>query len=542
MGEPRTGLVRPADRLHLLPRHRKMLVALLCEHLPGIEVWAYGSRVNGQSHDGSDLDLVLRSPDLQKIPVGRIADFKDILQESDLPFLVEARDWARLPRSFHREIEREYAVLVGKEKWDNASEWPTIRFTDAVQINPAVRLERGKAYPFVDMAIVNADLRCAYAVEQRVYSGSGTRFRSGDTLMARITPCLENGKIARYCAPDSTDPAHGSTEFIVIRGRPNVTDHEFAYYLTQWGEVRHYAIGQMTGTSGRQRVPTKSLDHLAVTIPPLPEQRAIAHILGTLDDKIELNRRINETLESMARALFKSWFVDFDPVRAKMEGRDTRLPESIADLFPDRLSDSEHGEVPEGWKIRSLGECFRLTMGQSPPGNTYNDRSDGLPFFQGRSDFGFRFPENRKFTTAPTQIAQPGDTLVSVRAPVGDINMAWERCCIGRGVAALRHKSSSSSFTYYSAWAMQEKIREYEHTGTVFGAINQKQFEALQMLEPRSELIKAFDNHTRPVDIRIRNNASESRTLTVLRETLLPKLISGEIRLHDAARRVESVT
>ena len=542
MSEPRTGLVRPADRLHLLPRHRKMLVALLREHLPGIEVWAYGGRVNGQSHDGSDLDLVLRSPDLQEIPVGRVADLKKALRESNIPFLVEARDWARLPRSFHREIEREYVVLVGKEKWDNASEWPTIRFTDAVQINPAVRLERGKAYPFVDMAIVNADLRCAYAVEQRVYSGSGTRFRSGDTLMARITPCLENGKIARYCAPDSTDPAHGSTEFIVIRGRPNVTDHEFAYYLTQWGEVRHYATSQMTGTSGRQRVPTKSLDHLAVTIPPLSEQRAIAHVLGTLDDKIELNRRMNETLESMAQALFQSWFVDFDPVRAKMEGRDTGLPKPISDIFPDRLVDSERGEVPEGWKIRSLEECFRLTMGQSPPGNTYNDRSDGLPFFQGRTDFGFRFPENRKFTTAPTQVAQPGDTLVSVRAPVGDINMAWERCCIGRGVAALRHKSGSSSFTYYSAWAIQEKIREYEHTGTVFGAINRKQFGALQMLEPRSELIKAFDDHTGPVDIRIRNNASESRTLTALRETLLPKLISGEIRLHDAARWVESAT
>ena len=274
---------------------------------------------------------------------------------------------------------------------------------------------------------------------------------------------------------------------------------------------------------------------------PETEQRAIAHVLGTLDDKIELNRRMNETLESMARALFKSWFVDFDPVRAKMSGHDTGLPKPISDLFPERLVDSERGKVPQGWKIKSLGECFRLTMGQSPPGNTYNDRSDGLPFFQGRTDFGFRFPENRKFSTAPTRVAQPGDTLISVRAPVGDINMAWEQCCIGRGVAALRHKSGSSSFTYYSARAVQEQIRIYEDTGTVFGAINRKQFEALQILEPRSELIHAFDDHAGPVDTRIRNNVSESRTLTTLRETLLPKLISGEIRLRDAAKRVEGV-
>ena len=113
--------------------------------------------------------------------------------------------------------------------------------------------------------------------------------------------------------------AHGSTEFIVIRGRSGVTDNDFAYYLSQWEDVRNYAVGQMTGTSGRQRVPVDSLDHLEIPLPSLPEQRAIAHVLGTLDDKIELNRRMNETLEEMARALFKSWFVDFEPVRAKME-------------------------------------------------------------------------------------------------------------------------------------------------------------------------------------------------------------------------------
>ena len=222
MSKPYTGPALPADRLHLLPRHREMLLALLREHLPGIEVWAYGSRVNGQSHDGSDLDLVLHSPDLQEIPIGRVGDFWEALRESNIPFLVEARDWARLPKGFHPEIEREYVVLVEKEEWNDASEWPTIRFTDAVQINPPVRLERGKAYPFVDMGTVNAGFRCAYSVERRVYSGSGTRFRSGDTLMARITPCLENGKIARYCAPDPTDFAHGSTEFIITEDVPTL--------------------------------------------------------------------------------------------------------------------------------------------------------------------------------------------------------------------------------------------------------------------------------------------------------------------------------
>ncbi len=158
--------------------------------------------------------------------------------------------------------------------------------------------------------------------------------------MARITPCLENGKVAQYSDQERTGFAFGSTEFIVIRGRPKFTDTNYAYYLTKWNEVQDYAIGQMTGTSGRQRVPAESLNHLIVPVPPLPEQRAIAHILGTLDDKIELNRKMNETLEAMARAIFKAWFVDFEPVRAKMEGRWQRgqslpgLPAQLYDPLP----------------------------------------------------------------------------------------------------------------------------------------------------------------------------------------------------------------
>ncbi len=140
---------------------------------------------------------------------------------------------------------------------------------------------------------MNADSRNADSIEVREFKGGGSKFQSGDTLMARITPCLENGKIARYHAKGDQQIAHGSTEFIVIRGRENVTDNDFAYYLTRWNEIRNYAIGQMTGTSGRQRVPVDSLDHLTVEIPPLDQQHSIAHILGTLDDKIELNRRMN---------------------------------------------------------------------------------------------------------------------------------------------------------------------------------------------------------------------------------------------------------
>ena len=305
-----------------------------------------------------------------------------------------------------------------------------------------------------------------------------------------------------------------------------------ARFLYCWMTSREFFI-QFKSVAGQtdmaEYVSLRDQRLMYITAPPLADQRAIAHILGTLDDKIELNRRMSQTLEAMARALFKSWFVDFDPVRAKIQGRDTGLPKHIADLFPDRLVDSELGEIPEAWEVSTIGECFDLTMGQSPPGSTYNEHGEGIPFFQGKTDFGFRYPSNRRYCTVPIRIALADDTLVSVRAPVGDINMSWERCCLGRGVAALRHKSGSSSYTYYAIGVLQPEIQQYEHTGTVFGAITKKQFVTLRAIEPPLELTKLFDVHVMPLDQQIRNATAEIDTLTALRDTLLPKLISGEL-------------
>ena len=370
----------------------------------------------------------------------------------------------------------------------------------------------------------------------RVYGSNGVIGFSEESNADPNTIVI--GRVGTYCGSlHYSDSSCWVTDNAIRATAVGGNDTEFLYYL-----LRTLGLNKWRAGSGQPLLNQTILSQIPVAAPSPPAQRSIAHILGTLDDKIELNRRMNETLERMARALFKSWFVDFDPVRAKMEGRDTGLPQEIAELFPDRLVDSEMGEIPEGWEVTSLKDCMSLTMGQSPPGSTYNGRGVGLPFFQGRSDFGFRYPERRRFCSAPTRIADPEDTMVSVRAPVGDINMAWERCCIGRGVAALRHRSGSSSFTYHSVWAMQRELRKYEHTGTVFGAINKGQFEALKVIEPEPRVVSAFDSMSRHLDARTRSNVSESRALVALRETLLPKLISGETRVGDAERVVESVT
>ncbi|MCL4852481.1 MAG: restriction endonuclease subunit S, partial [Bryobacteraceae bacterium] len=187
------------------------------------------------------------------------------------------------------------------------------------------------------------------------------RFRDGDTLIARITPCLENGKTAYVTSLGDGVVGHGSTEFIVLSGREGVSDNLFAYYLARSDSFRAYAIGHMEGTSGRQRVPTDAIARFVVDLPPLDEQRAIAGTLGALDDKIELNRRMNRTLEEIARAIFRSWFVDFDPVRAKAAGRQPAgLDAETAALFPDAFEDSELGPIPAGWCVRPLSEVLKL--------------------------------------------------------------------------------------------------------------------------------------------------------------------------------------
>ena len=180
-------------------------------------------------------------------------------------------------------------------------------------------------------------------------------------------------------------------------------------------------------------------------------------------------------------------------------------------------------------------------MGQSPPGETYNDVSDGLPFYQGRRDFGFRYPALRVYCSAPKRAAQAGDALVSVRAPVGDVNMAEEPCCIGRGVAAVRHNSGSRSYTYYAMQSLKTYFDHFESDGTVFGSVSKRGFAAIPFLIPSPRTVENYESIAFSVDQRIESNEKQTRTLASIRNTLLPQLISGELRIPGAERMVEAM-
>ena len=426
--------------------------------------------------------------------------------------------------------------------------WCEIPFNEAVTINPPVRLERGTVYPFVDMASVRADARNVYPPEEREFRGGGSRFRNGDTLMARITPCLENGKIARYVAQGPELEAHGSTEFIVVRGRPNVTDNDFAYYLTRWNTVRDYAIGQMTGTSGRQRVPADSLAHLIIPIPPLPEQGAIAHILGTLDDKIELNRRMNETLEEMARALFKSWFVDFDPVRAKMEGRWRwgeslpGMPTELYELLPDGMVDSELGEIPAGWEVKGLGDlCQKPQYGYTA---TAQDEHVG-PKFLRITDI------NKKawidWSSVPyceitegdyaKYLLTTGDVLIARMADPGHGVLIEEdlEAVFASYLIRFRpvHRQHARLLQYWLRSDRYWELVSGRAAGTTRTSLNAKVLSRFPVIVPSIQIAVAFEEYIVSLRTRVVANASESLTLTAKRDTLLPKLISGKLQIGN---------
>ena len=341
--------------------------------------------------------------------------------------------------------------------------------------------------------------------------------------------------------------------------RPNDKLIDPYYFGFSIRSIEQYIASMGEGSTGQTELSRTRLGEVEIYMPSISMQRSIAHILGSLDDKIELNRQMNQTLEQMAQALFKSWFIDFDPVvyNAVQAGHPVpecfqkraeyyrnhpevmQLPADVLALFPDQFEESELGWIPVGWQYTKVLEEFGVVMGQSPSSKTYNEVGDGLPFFQGRRDFGSRYPHPRVFCSESKKTAMKGDVLISVRAPVGDINMALETCCIGRGVASIRHKDDKKSYTYYSMLALTKLFLSYEGEGTVFGSINKRQLSNLPHLNPQEELVDKFEMIVSHWDKQIENNHNQIKLLSQIRDYLLPKLINGNLIISLDMRNEE---
>lgn len=340
-----------------------------------------------------------------------------------------------------------------------------------------------------------------------------TEFISHEEYKARMTRGLPNigdilitteapmGEVAEL----KNDKVAIGQRIITLRPQKNILNNRYLKYFLQSNIGQNQLRARESGTTVTG-IKSAELKQISIYLPPLEVQKKIAGVLGALDDKIELNNKINQNLEAQAQALFKSWFVDFEPFGGKM---------------------------PDDWKIGRLGEIADITMGQSPNGSSYNEDKQGCIFFQGRAEFGKRFPSVRLYTTEPKRMAKKNDILMSVRAPVGDFNIAVEDCCIGRGLCSIRAKGNFQSFVLYTIWGLQKQLEIFNGEGTVFGAINKDSLNSLPITIPSLTDIVQFEHIVSSLDNIIRNNFLENTRLAELRDTLLPKLMSGEINVDD---------
>ena len=562
-----------ADRLHLQPKHRDVLEALLREHLPDVEVWVYGSRVSGRSHDGSDLDLVLRGPGLEEIPIGQLGDFEVAVRESTIPFLVEARDWARLPERFHREIAQDHVVWRDAASsnsedgnWLYHPEFPThwerkplysmAQWVNGLAFRNIQFSSTGK--PVIKIGEIKGGISGQTKFTHQTFDES-VRVRNGDLLFSW------SGQ------PETSIDAfwwrgeEGWLNQHVFRVTPNTdVDVVFFYYLLRYLRPNFVGIARNKQTTGLGHVTKRDVADIVVGQPKLSEQRAIAHILGTLDDKIELNRRMNETLEAMARALFKSWFVDFDPVRAKMEGRAPGLPKPLADLFPDRLVDSEIGEIPDGWKVRPLGEQVTVSKGLSYKGAGLATPDCGMPFHNlnsieeggGYKPDGLKSRRDYSGEYRQRHVAQPGALIVA------NTEQGFDHLLIGYSAIVPEWSGPNALFSHHiflmkmmpesplselwlhyaiSATWIGEAIRRFSN-GTTVNMLPADAFRLADTIVPPRKVVDAFSKVAGPMLKQQEHAVVCSRNLAALRDRLLPRLISGNIRLPETEKMEEAVT
>lgn len=279
-------------------------------------------------------------------------------------------------------------------------------------------------------------------------------------------------------------------------------DKDYIYWLLRTKEYQSFIVNSATGTTVRHTSPTRIKEYEFLA-PNKIIQTKIANILSSLDEKIELNRKTNQTLEEIAQTLFKEMCLPKNEV------------------------------LPHGWKIGRLTEVVKINMGQSPSGSSFNQDGEGVVFFQGKAEFGFRFPTIDKYTTEPKKYANKFDTLLSVRAPVGTVNIATEKCSIGRGLAAISGFNDTWSFTFHLLKSLSAKFEMYNGEGTVFGSINKTDLENIEIVIPSKETINSFELTGKSIDELVYNNEQETQSLIIHRDSLLPKLMKGEIDINS---------
>ncbi|WP_304206949.1 restriction endonuclease subunit S [Peptostreptococcus russellii] len=388
------------------------------------------------------------------------------------------------------------------------SEWREVALKDVIEFNPKESIKKGTITKKIGMDKLAPFQRKIDGFELEAFKG-GSKFRNGDTLLARITPCLENGKTAQVTILDDDEVAFGSTEYIVLRHKIGITDNNYIFYLALSQYVRDTAIKSMTGTSGRQRAQTDVIENTKIMLPPLDEQKAIAHILSTLDDKIEVNNQIGKTLENMAQAIFKQWFVDFEFPNEEGEPYKSSGGEMV---------ESELGLIPLGWKVHLLKDFVPVITGKK---NANVATNSGKYKFFTCSQIASK-TDDYSFEGKAILVAGNGD--FNVKFYNGKFE-AYQRTYV-----LIPHKEDLSGFIYYMMDYNLEEIVTNAR-GSVISYLTKGDLEDSKIAFPEKENHIQYTVIFQIINEFILNLNKENEKLSELRDTLLPKLMSGEIRV-----------
>ncbi|GBG94846.1 type I restriction-modification system specificity subunit S [Ligilactobacillus salitolerans] len=369
-----------------------------------------------------------------------------------------------------------------------------VKLGDVAVINPRLRLEKNEVARKIPMEALTPFQKKIDSYSFEKYSG-GVKFQNGDTLVARITPSLENGKTSYVDILESNEVAFGSTEFIVLRADKNVLDEEYLYYIATSDDFRQVAIQSMTGTSGRQRVQNEAVSSYEFKLPPLDVQKQVVFFLNSIDAKIALNLQINDNLLKVCRLQF--------------------------DKFKQACS-----------ATTELSNIATLIMGQSPKGDTYNQNGEGTPLLNGAADFRGGINPS-KYTSDPKKVTEPGDYVFGVRATIGLTTKVFNRYAIGRGTGLARALSYKSDELLY--FIMEDAFSYFARasTGSVYLNISRREFETYAAPDFSNITIKKFHEFASPLMQQIYQNQKQNEELTQLRELLLPRLLAGDIDLSN---------
>ncbi|WP_336809032.1 restriction endonuclease subunit S [Bacillus cereus] len=402
-----------------------------------------------------------------------------------------------------------------------------------LEINPRNSLKKGTIAKKIAMEHLHEYVKKVQDYELTEFK-SGSKFKNGDTLVARITPCLENGKTAYVDILDDEEIAFGSTEFFVVRAKQGKADSQFIYYLMRSPEVRDITIQSMTGTSGRQRAQKEAILSYTMQVPDLDTQKKIGYILSLYDEKIESNKQIIKTIEQLSQTLFKHWFINYE------------FPTEQGETYKSsggEMVESELGEIPKGWRVGTIDEIGSVVGGGTPskkheeyytpngiswitPKDLSNDKN--IFIYKGAVDI-----TELGLKKGSAQLLPKNTVLFSSRAPIGYIAIAGQDVTTNQGFkSVVPDKGFNNYFIYYLLKAKLPTI-EAAAGGSTFKEISGKGLKEIAIIIPLLEIVEKFKNVVEPLFLQINSLERENKKLEQLRDTLLPKILSGEIEIPD---------